>query len=105
MTAGLGINDGLLEVAVTVRVWFSLTLPEEMPVRLTDCAPAFSLVLELPIGFNVGCWLTALTVTVKDWETTLLLAPPSLTVTVMMAEPLALAAGVKASEPVELGLV
>ena len=76
-----------------------------MPARLTSCAPAFSLIVRLFNGFNVGGWLTGLTATVKDWETTLLLAPPSLTVTVTVAEPLALAAGVKASEPVVLGLV
>ena len=35
----------------------------------------------------------------------LLLAPPSLTVTVMVAEPYALATGVKGIEPVALGLV
>ncbi len=35
----------------------------------------------------VGGSLTWLTVTVKERETTLLLAPPSLTVTVIVAEP------------------
>jgi hypothetical protein len=35
----------------------------------------------------VGGWLTWLTVTVKVRETMLLLAPPSLTVTVTVAEP------------------
>ena len=41
-------------------------------------------------AFSVGGWLTGLTVTVKVRETTLLLAPPSLTVTVMVAEPKAI---------------
>jgi len=35
----------------------------------------------------VGGGTTWLTVTVKDWEMTLLLVPPSLTVTVIVAEP------------------
>ena len=38
-------------------------------------------------ALSVGAWLTGLTVTVKLWETMLLLAPPLLTVTVMVAEP------------------
>ena len=58
----------------------------------------------LLMGFNVGGWLTGLTETVKVREMMLLLAAPSLTVTVMMAEPLALAAGVKVREPVVLAL-
>ena len=48
--------------------------------------------------------MAALTATVKERETTLLLVPPSLTVTVMVAVPLALARGVKDKEPVALGL-
>ena len=79
----------LLEEAVTVRVWDSLAAPEPMPARLTVCWPAFSLMVTLASAFSVGAWLTGLTVTVKVRETTLLLAPPSLTVTVMVAEPLA----------------
>ena len=46
-----------------------------------------------------------LTVTVKERVVILLLVPPSLTETVMMAEPLALVTGLKVSVPVELGLV
>ena len=48
--------------------------------------------------------MTALTVTAKERETMLLLVPPSLTVTVMVAVPLALGRGEKAREPVALGL-
>ena len=59
----------------------------------------------LPSGFNVGGWLTGLTVTLNVWVTRLLLAAPSLTVTVMVAEPLALRSGAKVREPVALGLV
>ena len=36
---------------------------------------------------SVGGWLTGLTVTAKVREMMLLLVPPSLTVTVMVAEP------------------
>ena len=62
------------------------------------------------IGFNVGGWLTGvttagLTVTEKVVVTMLLLAPPSLTETEIVAEPEALLTGVKVSEPVEFGLV
>ena len=76
-----------------------------MPERLTVCAPAFSLRVRLPIASSVGGWLTGLTVTVKARLTMLLLAPPSLTVTVMVVEPKALAAGVKLSVPMAAGLV
>ena len=54
---------------------------------------------------SVGAWLTGLTVTVKVCETTLLLVPPSVTVTVIVAEPNARATGVNLIEPVALGLV
>ena len=59
----------------------------------------------LASGLSVGGWLTGLTVTVKALETMLLLAPPSLTVTVIVAEPKPLTAGVKVIEPVAAGLV
>src|SRR5690242_6857402 len=93
------------EEAVIVRVWLSLAAPEPIPARLTVCKPAFSLMDRLAMVLRVGAWFTELTVTVKDWVTILLLAPPSLTVTVMVAVPLALATGVKESEPVVAGLV
>ena len=52
-------------------------------------------------------WLVPLgrTVTVNAWVTMLLLAPPSLTVTVMVAVPVALATGVKVNVPLVFGLV
>ena len=81
------IRLGLLELAVTTRVWTSLEAPELMPVRLTVCRPAFSLMVKLAIGSRVGGELTGLTVTVKERTTMLLLKPPSLTVTEMVAEP------------------
>ena len=95
----------LLETAVTVSAWDWLAAPELIPVRFTVCSPAFSLIVRLEIAFNVGGWLTALTVTVNVCVTMLLLAPPSLTVTVMVAEPLAFATGVKVSVPFVPGLV
>ena len=105
MTAGVGIRARLLEEAVTVSVWFSLVAPELMPDRLTVWRPTFSLTVTLASALSVGAWLTGLTVIVKARETMLLLAPPSLTVTVIVAEPKAKAAGVKVIEPVVLGLV
>src|SRR5262245_33805118 len=53
----------------------------------------------------VGRSLTLVTVTVKEREKVLLAAAPSLTVMVMVAEPLALVAGLKLMAPVGLGLV
>ena len=105
MTVGLGMRPGLLEVAVTVRVWFSLAAPEAMPDKVTDCSPASSLIVRLLSGASVGGSLRALTVTVKVRLTTLLIVPPSFTVTVTIAVPLALATGVKVKLPVALGLV
>jgi len=84
---GVGIRPVLLEEAVTVRVWTSLVAPEVMPVRLTVWRPAFSLIVTLASALSVGGWLTGLTVTRKVREKTLLLVPPSLTVTVIVEEP------------------
>ena len=95
----------LLDEAVTASVWSSLVAPEVMPERLTVWRPAPSLMVTLASVFSVGAWLTGLTVTVKVRETALLLVPPSLTVTVMVEEPWALATGVNLNEPVVLGLV
>ena len=105
MTVGVGIRLGLPEEAVMVRVWFSLAAPEVMPERLMVCWAAPSLMARSASVPSVGTWLTGLTVTVKVREITLLLAPPSLTVTVIVAEPKAESTGVKLIEPVVLGLV
>src|ERR1019366_813405 len=74
-------------LTVTVIVWASLAAPEEIPDRLTVWSPAFSLRVTSVRVLSVGAWLTGLTMTVKERETTLLLVPPSLTVTVIVAEP------------------
>ena len=89
MTVGLGIRLVSLELAVTVRVWVWLVAPELMPERPTVWAGAFSLRDRLGKALRVGAWLTGLTMTRNERETMLLLAPPSLTVTVMVAEPMA----------------
>src|SRR6266700_1293250 len=94
----------LLEVTVTVSVWVSLAAPEVIPERFTICSPAFSLMVRLASELRVGGWFTGLTVTVKAWVTMLLLVPPSLTLTVIVAVPKALAAGLNESEPVEFGV-
>ena len=61
-----------------------------------------------PIGSSKGAWLIGRTVTVKVWVTVLtppLAVPPlSVTVTVIVAVPFALANGVKVSVPVAPGL-
>ncbi len=90
---------------MTVSVWDSLVAPDEMPARFTVCKPALSLIVTSARVLRVGDWLTELTVTVKERAMMLLLAPPSLTVIVSVAEPKAKATGVKAIEPVLLGLV
>ena len=84
---GVGIRPVLLEEAVTVRVCDSLGAPDPMPARLTVWRPAFSLMVRLASVVNVGAWFTGLTTTVKVREVMLLLVPPSLTVTVIVAEP------------------
>src|SRR6267378_5018914 len=52
----------------------------------------------------VGIWFTGATVTMNERETRLLVAAPSLTMTVMIAEPKAKPTGRKVSAPVTLGL-
>ena len=62
------------------------------------------MIVRLAIGSRVGGTLTGLTVTVNERTTVLLLAPPSLTVTEIVAEPKALTAGVRLKVPVLPGL-
>src|SRR5437868_5949066 len=76
-----------------------------MPVRLTVCKPASSLMLRLLIGFNVGGSFTGFTVTVKLRLTMLLDAPLSSTTTVITAEPKAFGSGAKLKLPVLFRLV
>src|SRR5690606_13884463 len=102
---GFGIKLGLLDVAVTVKLWVSLVAPVVMPARFTVCSPAPSLIVRLASVFNVGALFTGLTVTVKVRVTILLLVLPSFTVTVTVAEPNPKASGVKARLPVAFGLV
>ena len=68
----MGISPVALEVAVTVRVWFSLAAPELIPVSVTVCVPASSATVRLARGSSVGGSLTALTVTRKAREKVLL---------------------------------
>ena len=95
----------MLEDAVTVRVWNSFVAPELIPERLTVCCPAFCWMTTLARLSRVGAWFTGCTLTVKVRLTMLLLAPPSLTVTVIVEEPEAKGTGVKRIEPVAFGLV
>src|SRR5437588_675516 len=99
------MRPGLLEAAVTVSVWDSLVAPEVMPESETVCGPGFSLRVRLEIGLRVGGWFTQLTVTLKVRVTVLFVEAPSLTVTLIVAVPLALCTGVNVRLPVALGLV
>src|SRR5213593_3873176 len=95
---------GLLDVAVTVRNSGSLAAPEVIPLRLTVWVGASSLMVTLPMAFNVGASLTGATVTMNVWRTMLLLGCPSFTVTVTIAVPKAFVAGVNRRLPVLAGL-
>src|ERR1044071_2968890 len=77
---GLGTRLGLLELAVTFKVWFSLAAPELIPVRVTVCRPAAAFAVKLARGSRVGVSLTELTVKTK----LSLAVSPSLLLTVMV---------------------
>ena len=81
---GLGIRPGLLEEAVTVRVWTSSLAPVVMPDKLTVCSPEFSLIVRLLKAFKVGGAFNALTVSTN---VAIALLVPSLTFTVIVALP------------------
>src|SRR4051794_37436458 len=96
---GLGISPGLLLMAVKVKLWEVSPVPGVAPLKLTVCGPEFSRIgAGLLIGPSVGAWLIPVTVTVKDWVTVsmapLAVPPLSITVTVIVATPLALGTGV-----------
>src|SRR6185437_16035199 len=100
-TVGFGIKAVLSLRAVTVRFCVS-PRPAVIPDRLTVCGPALSVSsgAGFAIGFKVGAWLIGLTVTRKLRETALLVPPPlSVTVTVIVALPLAPATGTYDSVP------
>src|SRR2546429_20804 len=99
------MSPGLLEVAVTVRIWASLVAPEEIPDRFTVWAAAFSSIVIFFKAFGVGVGFTAFPVPVYAHEMVLFAVPPSLTVTVMVAEPNPKAVGVKLKLPLVFGLV
>jgi hypothetical protein len=54
VTVGCGTTPVLLELAVTVSVWFSLADPELIPDKSTVCWAASSFTLTLLNAFNVG---------------------------------------------------
>ena len=66
------MSAGLLELARTVKVWFSLRAPEVMPLRLTVCTPASSLIVRSKRTPSINTSLTELTVTMKVQLTVLL---------------------------------
>ena len=94
----------MLEVAVIFKVWFSPGDPDVTPDKFIVRAGEFSLTTTLFRESKVGGKF-GMTVTVKLRTMILLLVPPSLTVTEIMAVPLALPTGLKIKEPVVAGLV
>src|SRR5256885_705302 len=102
---GFGIKPGLFEVAVIVSVWFSLVVLVEMLERFMVWLLAFSLMPTFASAFKVGVWFMELMVTVNVRETMLLLVVLLFTVTVIVEELNAKAAGVKVSELVVFGVV
>ena len=66
-----------------------------IPLRFTVCSPASSRIAGgSGIAFSVGGSFTAVTFTVKVRENVFVPPPSSVTVTVMIADPLAFATGV-----------
>src|SRR2546430_272679 len=99
------MSPGLLEVAVTLRIWVSLVAPEETPDKFTVWAAAFFLIDTAPTEICAVALHAALPISVNVREMVLLAVPPSLTVTVIVAEPNPKAVGVKLKLPLVFGLV
>src|ERR1035441_9274689 len=94
---------GLSELPDKVRFAAGVSAsPTVNGIAGVDASTAIIRLVMLEMVGGVSTWLT---VTVKAWETILLLVPPSLTVTVIVAAPYELVTGVNRSEPVVLGLV
>ena len=98
----------LFDEGVTVKVSDPAPLVV-IPVRLTVCSPAFSLIVTSDGVSIVGAMLIWSTVTVNCTlvsSTPPFRVPPlSITVTVIVADPKVFAAGVNVSVPVVFGLV
>jgi len=77
----------LLELAVTVRLWISLLAPELIPERLTGLQPGVFIDREVGQGVERRRLVDRIDSDQKGTGNELLLAPPSLTVTVMVALP------------------
>src|SRR5438874_2221931 len=96
---------GLLEVAVTLRIWLSLPAPLEIPVRFNVCAGLLAFKVMLSIASRVGASFTEFTVTWNVLVTILFEVPPSFTVTVIVAVPFPFTAGLRLRLPLAFGLV
>lgn len=105
MTVGFGTTVVSLDAAVIVRTCVSFAAPDVTPVKFTVCCAASSFSVRLFIGSSVGGSLIGLIVTLKVRVVILLDAPPSFTLTVIVAVPKAFATGVKLRLPVAFGLV
>ena len=55
----------MLEVAITIKAWFSLGAPEPMPDRFTVCNPALMTRFKSEMTARVGTSFTEVTVTRK----------------------------------------
>ncbi len=95
-----GMRLGLEEVPFTIRL--AAGVSGSPTVNAIGPEAVFSFITCVATGETVGFPLTA---TVNVWVTVLLFVWPSLTVTMMVAVPLALATGVNVSSPVAPGLV
>src|SRR5229473_3173702 len=101
-TLAFGTKVVLVELAVTVNRNGGVSTSATMNGMVTGVS---SLVVWLATAEIVGGASTALTVTVKLRVTTLFERPPSFTVTVIVAVPVALVTGLNVNVPVPFGLV
>ncbi len=101
-TLAFGTNVVLVELAVTVNRNGGVSTSATMNGMVMGVS---SLVLWLATEEIVGGTSTALTVTLKLRVATLLERPPSFTVTVIVAVPVALVTGLNVNVPVPFGLV
>ena len=90
---------------MTVSVWISLVAPDEMPFRATDWSGSIFADGHIAECVQRGRLVDGVDGDEKVLVIMLLLVPPSLTVTEMVAVPKALRTGVKVIEPVLLGLI
>src|SRR5206468_1005485 len=92
----LGLDEVPRRLRLALGVSTSVTVKASAPVGVS------SRIVGFPMALMVGGSLTAFTVTRKLRVVRLLIVPPSLTVTVIVAAPLALVRGAKVKVPLPL---